>query len=147
MARQSAAAKAASQWRADGRPPDRPSLPAAAAKLWDEILADRPSDHFRPGSLHLLAAFCRLSAELEELLRQPRESLQEMRQAQSALIQLGQMAEKLAIAPSVEARLSAGRRAEKGAKNPLLGGRATRAAVSTSSTSSKPSSSSRRART
>lgn len=129
MARQSASAKAAAQWRAEDREPERPKLPAAAAKLWDEIVADRPRDHFRPGSLHLLAAFCRLSAELEELLREPRSTLREMREAQTALNQLGLMAEKLALAPSVEARLSAGRRAERGTANPLLGGHARKPAA------------------
>lgn len=139
MARASAAAKAAAQWRAEDRAVPRPKLPAAALKLWDEILADRPSDHFRPGNLHLLAAFCRLSAELEAMLQLPRESLREMREAQTALLQLGQMAEKLAIAPSLEARLSAGRRAERGVRSPLLGGHAGRAAASSSSGSSRRS--------
>lgn len=129
MARQSAAARAVAQWRASGTPPPAPKLPAAAARLWDEIVADRPSDHFRPGTLHLLAAYCLLSAEVEELLRQPRESLREIQDAQRVVIQLGQMAEKLALAPSLEARLSAGRRAERGTANPLLGGHARKPAA------------------
>lgn len=62
MPRKSPESVSASLQRPGGRHPEPPAdLLAEAADLWNEIVLDRPADFFRPGSLELLAQFCRLS--------------------------------------------------------------------------------------
>jgi hypothetical protein len=71
MTRKSAAAIAAAGFRAGGLHPTPPAeLPPRAAQIWRGIVEARPVDFFAPGSLELLATFCRVSAVQETLLAQ-----------------------------------------------------------------------------
>ncbi|HEX3162122.1 MAG TPA: hypothetical protein VHQ92_06060 [Pseudolabrys sp.] len=44
-------------------------MTAPAKVLWREIVADRPVDFFRPGSLDLLESFCQLTIESQRIIR------------------------------------------------------------------------------
>lgn len=44
-------------------------MTAPAKALWREIVADRPVDFFRPGSLDLLEAFCQITIEQQRVVR------------------------------------------------------------------------------
>jgi phage terminase small subunit len=59
MPRISTEARAAALWRHKPEQLTPPSyLSPDAKKLWREVVASRPSDYFRPGSLQLLEQFC-----------------------------------------------------------------------------------------
>lgn len=63
MARKSAEAIAAAQFRAGGRHPEPPAdLNPEAAKHWRSIVECRPVDFFRGGQLEDLERLCRLGA-------------------------------------------------------------------------------------
>jgi hypothetical protein len=73
MPRQSSAAREMAAWQPEHEPPPSPAhLTAAARRLWDDIIADRPAGHFRPGSFSTLATFCEVSAQLVRLWRRER---------------------------------------------------------------------------
>src|SRR5688572_17988830 len=62
MPRISPAARAAAAWRSGGEKPGPPrGMSPQARRIWQEIVADRPADWFRPGSLQLLRQFCEVS--------------------------------------------------------------------------------------
>ncbi len=79
MPRISPAARAAAVWKAGGRKPTPPKhMSAAARSIWRQIVADRPADWFRPGSLLLLEQLCEIMvaqrAALAQLARMPGDS-------------------------------------------------------------------------
>jgi hypothetical protein len=62
MPRISPAARVAAAWRSGGEKPGPPQgMSPQARRIWQEIVADRPADWFRPGSLQLLRQFCEVS--------------------------------------------------------------------------------------
>ena len=126
MARMSAQAKAAATWRASASPPAKPKwLAGPAASLWEAIVSDRPADHFRAGSHPLLAMYCHLVAQLERELQGRELAIDEQLKAQTALLQLGRMADKLRLTPAANVGLKSGARAERGSPTAkLLGGHA-----------------------
>jgi hypothetical protein len=78
MPRISPAARAAAIWRSGGRKPAPPRhMSTAAKRIWRGIVADRPIDWFRPGSLLLLEQLCEVMvaqrAALAQLARDPRD--------------------------------------------------------------------------
>jgi hypothetical protein len=76
MPRISAEARAAAVFRSGVAPQGPPKhLTVAAKKLWQEIVNDRPSDYFRPGSLQLLEVYCALVMEERALLRRVRRAV------------------------------------------------------------------------
>jgi hypothetical protein len=42
-------------------------------RLWAEIVLDRPAEHFRTGTQELLASYCQVSDQLEQLWQRERE--------------------------------------------------------------------------
>ncbi len=70
MPRISAEDRSASAFRAGGERPEPPKRMTAPAKeLWREIVADRPIDFFRPGSLSLLEKYCQVTVEDRRIVR------------------------------------------------------------------------------
>lgn len=70
MPRISAEERSAAAFRAGLERPMPPARMTAPAKaLWREIVADRPVDFFRPGSLDLLESFCQLTIESQRIIR------------------------------------------------------------------------------
>jgi phage terminase small subunit len=68
MPRISSEARATLPLQPAHEPPKAPAhLSAAAKRLWDEVVLDRPQDHFRPGSMQLLASFCEVTSVLDRL--------------------------------------------------------------------------------
>jgi hypothetical protein len=66
MPRRSGAARAAEVWRVGiGHPKPRRGMPAAARRLWTEVVESRPADFFMPGAQSMLRTFCEVSAALE----------------------------------------------------------------------------------
>jgi hypothetical protein len=54
-------------------------------RLWTEIVLDRPAEHFRTGTQELLASYCQVSDQLEQLWRREREC-QDDRKAQDVVL-------------------------------------------------------------
>jgi hypothetical protein len=74
MPRKSAAARVLEVWQSSPKPLPAPAhLSPTARRLWDDIVVDRPADHFRPGARELLASYCAVSAELEQLWQREQE--------------------------------------------------------------------------
>lgn len=70
MPRISAEDRSAAAFRAGGERPKPPAGMTKPAKaIWFEIVADRPIDFFRPGSLYILEDYCQLRVENRRLLR------------------------------------------------------------------------------
>jgi hypothetical protein len=74
MPRKSVAARLIEGGQPSPKPLPAPAhLSATARRLWDDIVVDRPADHFRPGARELLASYCAISAELEQLWQREQE--------------------------------------------------------------------------
>jgi phage terminase small subunit len=86
MPRKSAEALAMAGFLPTAKPPEAPAhLSPTAQRLWTEIVLDRPAEHFRSGTQELLANYCEISAQLEELWRRAREC-EDDRKAQDVVL-------------------------------------------------------------
>jgi phage terminase small subunit len=86
MPRKSAEALAMAGFLPTAKPPEAPAhLSATARRLWTEIVLDRPPEHFRTGTQELLASYCQVSDQLEQLWRRAREC-EDDRKAQDVVL-------------------------------------------------------------
>jgi phage terminase small subunit len=86
MPRKSAAALAMAGFLPTRKPPEAPAhLSANAKRLWAEIVLDRPAEHFRTGTQELLASYCQVSDQLEQLWQREREC-EDDRKAQDVVL-------------------------------------------------------------
>ena len=126
MARQSAEGKAAAVWRAATSPPVAPAeLSAAARRLWDAIVSDRPADQFRPGTQELLAHYCEMASLISAMMRAPPEDPAELARLQQMIGRQAMLAERLRLTPNAMMVSKSRQRDEREAPTGgLLGGRA-----------------------
>jgi phage terminase small subunit len=132
MPRQSVEARAAEFWRKGRTLPDAPEYLSDKAKsLWKVIVSCKPPGWFDEGNYPLLAMYCDLVAEAEELSAQ-RNSLPVMhreaarlRRAHLATVGVMTMlAVKLRLTPQQSIHRRAGMLNERGSpRHPLLGGK------------------------
>jgi hypothetical protein len=134
LPRKSAEERAATAYRAGGRPPAPPSgLDPAAAKLWRAIAASRPVEWFSPATLRLLRRFCRTAIYAERLhdaLDAARvggpDAADLLKQVLATNASLGILAAKMRLTTQAEITAHNGLLNERGpgeaAYDPLLGG-------------------------
>lgn len=135
MPRISAEERSAAAFRAGlerATPPARMTAPAKA--LWREIIADRPVDFFRPGSLDLLESFCQVTIEGQRIVRQLARTrvgtgdyieLQKVAARNSAMLTTLGSKLRLTVQADTDGRSKkTGERGDAGATDPLIGGAA-----------------------
>jgi hypothetical protein len=110
-------------------------MAAAAAKIWQEIVDDRPPDWFRPGSFELLEVFCNHMIEARRLKNViAREEIRSRKyyDAQACAVKLSlamaTIASKLRLSVQSNVEWQSRKIAEHGSaassRDPLLGGKA-----------------------
>jgi hypothetical protein len=139
MPRASAEARAGAALRVGGsRPAPPPQFPEAAAKLWREIVADKPLGWFDAGALPLLRLYCLTLARAEGveallLLTPPEDDA--AADIEKRLIKLNGSCTTLATKLRLSVQAAVDRRSrmldesgpgEEAASDPLLGGKVVR---------------------
>ena len=125
MPRLSADERAGAAFRAGIAHPTPPKdMPAEAKKLFREIVECRPADFFGPGSLELLATFCRLSIVQRGLVAAAEADPDAVGKAQKLGVFLNVTAAKLRLTVQSASRVGEGKLDEKRPRAPsgLLGG-------------------------
>ena len=133
MPRVSIEARAAATFRAGAARPAPPRhLSAAAKRLWEAIVSDRPADWFRPGSYELLEQYCEFTVQQRRAIKTLRNAEDEdyglaLAATKSLTTMLTALASKLRLTVQADIdRRAVGKAAERGdgAADPLLGGAA-----------------------